>query len=172
MTNEESAQVRELKKCNRLLEKENEVLRRAAAYSSQAQLTKAVVEAHHDDPAFGYRLMADEVRAAGIVVSNRTVWARCSQMQIRSVFGQKRDNKPGRPGPPVFDDRSLCQFTADAATRLWFIDRRWLNREALRIAIVTWIERTYHRRRRQDRLGRSTPFEFEAITTPAVTQAA
>lgn len=34
----ESAQLRELKKRNRLLEQENEVLRRAAAYLSQAYL--------------------------------------------------------------------------------------------------------------------------------------
>ena len=46
--------------------------------------------------------------------------------------------------------------------------RRWNTREELRIAIVTWIERTYHRRRRQAGLGRLTPIEFEAImTTPA-----
>ena len=46
--------------------------------------------------------------------------------------------------------------------------RRWDTREQLRIAIVTWIERTYHRRRRQSGLGRLTPIEFEAImTTPA-----
>ncbi len=31
--------------------------------------------------------------------------------------------------------------------------RRWHTREQLRIAIVTWIERTYHRRRRQRALG-------------------
>ena len=41
--------------------------------------------------------------------------------------------------------------------------RAWATREQLRIAIVTWIERTYHRRRRQARLGRLTPVEFEAI---------
>ena len=47
--------------------------------------------------------------------------------------------------------------------------RRWDTREQLRIAIVTWIERTYHRRRRQAALGRLTPIEFEAImTTPAI----
>ena len=34
--------------------------------------------------------------------------------------------------------------------------RRWDTREELRIAIVTWIERTYHRRRRQAGLGRLT----------------
>ncbi|MDR7113733.1 transposase InsO family protein [Microbacterium trichothecenolyticum] len=41
--------------------------------------------------------------------------------------------------------------------------RTWATREELRIAIVTWIERTYHRRRRQARLGRLTPVEFETI---------
>jgi putative transposase len=45
--------------------------------------------------------------------------------------------------------------------------RRWDTREELRIAIVTWIESTHHRRRRQAALGRLTPIEFEAImTTP------
>ncbi|EFK98054.1 integrase catalytic subunit [Streptomyces sp. SPB78] len=38
------------------------------------------------------------------------------------------------------------------------LDRRtWSTREELRIAIVTWIERTYHRRRRQRRLARIDP---------------
>ena len=46
--------------------------------------------------------------------------------------------------------------------------RSWTTREQLRIAIVIWIERTYHRRRRQASLGRLTPVEFEAImSTPA-----
>ncbi len=38
VTEKQSAEVRELKKRNRLLEQENEVLRRAAAYLSQADL--------------------------------------------------------------------------------------------------------------------------------------
>ena len=37
-TRQESAELRELRRRNRLLEQENEVLRRAAAYLSQAQL--------------------------------------------------------------------------------------------------------------------------------------
>ncbi|TWH05589.1 transposase InsO family protein [Rhodococcus rhodochrous J45] len=53
------------------------------------------------------------------------------------------------------------------------LDRqRWATREQLRIAIVTWIERTYHRRRRQLRLGRLTPVEFETIMTTPAAQAA
>ena len=45
--------------------------------------------------------------------------------------------------------------------------RRWATREQLRLAIVTWIERTYHRRRRQRALGKTTPIEFETIYWPA-----
>ncbi len=53
------------------------------------------------------------------------------------------------------------------------LDRRsWATREQLRIAIVAWIERTYHRRRRQPRLGRLTPIEFETIMNTTVALAA
>jgi transposase InsO family protein len=45
--------------------------------------------------------------------------------------------------------------------------RRWATRDQLRLAIITWIERTYHRRRRQDRLGRLTPIEFETLLQAA-----
>jgi putative transposase len=51
------------------------------------------------------------------------------------------------------------------------LDRqRWANRDELRLAIIVWIERTYHRRRRQRGLGRLTPIEFETINQ--ATQAA
>ena len=50
--------------------------------------------------------------------------------------------------------------------------RRWATREQLRIAIIYWIERTYHRRRRQLTLGRLTPIEYEAIMTTPASQAA
>ena len=39
------------------------------------------------------------------------------------------------------------------------------TRDQLRLAIVTWIEKTYHRRRRQRTLSRLTPVEFETIHT-------
>ena len=45
--------------------------------------------------------------------------------------------------------------------------RRWTSREELRLAILTWIEKTYHRRRRQDRLGRLTPIEYETLLQAA-----
>jgi putative transposase len=53
------------------------------------------------------------------------------------------------------------------------LDRRsWATRDELRIAIVTWIERTYHRRRRQAALGRLTPIEYEMINPTHLAQAA
>jgi putative transposase len=45
--------------------------------------------------------------------------------------------------------------------------RCWQTRAELRLAIVIWIEKTYHRRRRRDALGRMTPIEFETLTQAA-----
>jgi putative transposase len=45
--------------------------------------------------------------------------------------------------------------------------RRWATRQDLRLAIIVWIEKTYHRRRRQDTLGRLTPIEFETLQQAA-----
>jgi len=39
--------------------------------------------------------------------------------------------------------------------------QNWGPRDELHYAIVTWIEHTYNRRRRQRALGRLTPVEFE-----------
>jgi transposase InsO family protein len=43
--------------------------------------------------------------------------------------------------------------------------KTWDTREELRAEIVYWIEATYHRRRKQRRLGKLTPIEFETIYT-------
>jgi transposase InsO family protein len=45
--------------------------------------------------------------------------------------------------------------------------KRWETREELRLAIVTWIETKYNRRRRQRALGKLTPVEFEMIYVTA-----
>ena len=48
------------------------------------------------------------------------------------------------------------------------LDRqRWTTREDLRLAIITWIEKTYHRRRRQRRLGQLSPIEFKTMAQAA-----
>ncbi|MBM7848689.1 transposase InsO family protein [Arthrobacter roseus] len=40
--------------------------------------------------------------------------------------------------------------------------------QELRLIIITLIERTYHRRRRQEALGKLTPIEFETINKMAL----
>ena len=50
--------------------------------------------------------------------------------------------------------------------------RAWLCREQLRSAIVVWIEKKYHRKRRQAALGRLTPIEFETMMATPVALAA
>ena len=50
--------------------------------------------------------------------------------------------------------------------------KRWTSRAELTSAIITWIERTYHRRRRQRGLGKLTPIEYETIAQPAAPIAA
>jgi putative transposase len=42
--------------------------------------------------------------------------------------------------------------------------RTWSTREELRLAIVTWIETKYNRRRRQRVLARHTPVSYETLT--------
>jgi putative transposase len=248
----------------------------------EAYLANAIFDAYREDPEFGYRLLFDEVTAAGHQVSERTVWKICSANEWWCVFGKKRRGKKGLPGAPAHDDLVRREFTAPGPNQLWLTDitehwtdegrlylcavkdvwsnrivgysigdrmtsqlavdalesavaqrsgnvagcklhsdrggqfrsrklqqslwrhqmlgsmgqvgsagdnaaiesffslvqrnvldrRRWTSREELRIAIVTWIERTYHRRRRQPRLGRLTPIEFEAIMTKLADQAA
>ncbi|GIG03197.1 hypothetical protein Cci01nite_82900 [Catellatospora citrea] len=52
------------------------------------------------------------------------------------------------------------------------LDRQpWVTPDQLRTAIVTWIERTYRRRRRRP-LRRLTPIEFETIMTQQASQTA
>jgi putative transposase len=50
--------------------------------------------------------------------------------------------------------------------------RSWLTRQQLRLAIVVWIERKYHRQRPQDGLVGLTPIEFEAKLALAANLAA
>ena len=247
----------------------------------EAYRANALVDAHRDDPEYGYRFLVDEAAEAGEVMCERTAWKICRDNQWWSVFGKKRGKNGKRPGPPVHDDLVKRDFSTDAVNELWLTDitehwtdegklylcaikdvfsgrivgysisdrmkarlavntldsaasrrrdaagcivhsdrgsqfrsrkfvhalnrhhligsmgqvgaagdnaamesffallqknvldrKRWRTQEELRIAIITWIERTYHRRRRQARLGRLTPIEYETIMNPAVDLAA
>jgi putative transposase len=240
-----------------------------------AHLINAALDVHRDDPAFGYRFIADELPARGITAGENRVARLCSQQQIWSAFGKRR-GLARKTGPPVHDDLVRRTFSAGRPDRTWLTDitehatgegklylcaikdvysnrivgysmdsrmtaslavsalrnaialrspagtavvhsgrgaqfrsaafirtlsssgltgsmgrvgacgdnaamesffsllqknvldrQRWSTREQLRLAIITWIERTYHRRRRQRRLGRLTPIEYETINKAA-----
>jgi hypothetical protein len=87
----------------------------------QAYRANALFDAHRDDPESGYRFLADEARAAGQPMADRTAWRICSAKGWWSVFGKKRRGK-GKPGPPVHDDPVRRNFSADAPNRLWLVD--------------------------------------------------
>jgi putative transposase len=228
-----------------------------------AHLINAARDIHADDPAFGYRFIADELTDQGHTTGENRVARLCSQERIWSIHAKKRGLNR-KAGPPVHDDHVKRIFTAPAPNLVWLTDiqrcfhprvdhsnrivgysmspaagarsaialrsadtaalpvrdqgrvvhsdrgsqfrsrkfvrvlkahqlrgsmgrvgacganaamksffallqknvldrQRWTSRHQLRLAVVSWIETTYHRRRRQRRLGKLTPIEFETI---------
>jgi transposase InsO family protein len=88
----------------------------------EAWLANAIFDAHVDDPEFGYRFLADEVRLADHDVSDRVVWRICRDNQWWSVFGKPKRGKGSAPGAPSHDDLVCRQFTADALNQIWVAD--------------------------------------------------
>ncbi|WP_460798860.1 IS3 family transposase, partial [Nocardioides pacificus] len=114
--------------------------------------------------------VARRVDVAGCVVHSD----RGSQFRSRKfVHALNRHDMVGSMGRvgAAGDNAAMESFFALLQKNV--LDRRtWATREELRMAIVRWIERTYHRRRRQAALGRLTPIEYETIMTAPATQAA
>lgn len=86
-----------------------------------AHLINAAIDIHRDDPAFGYRFIADELRAAGMQAGENRVARLCSQQQIWSVFAKRR-GLSRKAGPPVHDDLVQRDFTARDVNQLWLTD--------------------------------------------------
>lgn len=236
-----------------------------------AHLTNAIRDIHDEDPEFGYRFICDELERAGHWASENRVHRLCRQHKVWSTTVKKGRKGSGKvPGPAVYDDLVLRDFTAPAPDKVWLTDitehstgdgklylcaikdvcsnrivgysisdrmttrlatsalrsaiarrrpngtvvvhsdrggqfrsrafratlqaagltgsmgrvaaagdnaamesffsllqknvldrHKWGSREELHYSIVTWMERTYNRRRRQRGLGKLTPVEFE-----------
>jgi putative transposase len=88
---------------------------------SDAFLINAAIDVHHDDPTFGYRFIADELKEQGFVTSETRVQRLCSLQGIWSLHAKKR-GRGRRPGPPVHDDLVERNFSADVANELWLTD--------------------------------------------------
>ncbi|MGC0367126.1 putative transposase [Rhodococcus sp. 27YEA15] len=86
-----------------------------------AHLINAAYDIHADDPAFGYRFIADELPGRGIIAGENRVARLCSQQRIWSVFAKKRGLNR-KSGPPVHDDFVTRKFTAQKPNKLWLND--------------------------------------------------
>ena len=85
---------------------------------------------------------------------------------VRTIKNHGLTGSMGRVGA-CGDNAAMESFFALLQRNV--LDRqRWTTREDLRLAIITWIEKTYHRRRRQRRLGRLTPVEYETLIHAAI----
>jgi putative transposase len=88
-----------------------------------AYLTNALIDAHGDDPEFGYRFLADELERAGHAVGERRVWRLCSQQRLWSCTVRKGRRGSGKtPGPAVHDDHLQRNFTAQRPDQVWVTD--------------------------------------------------
>lgn len=88
----------------------------------EAHVINAAYDVHMDDPEFGHRFIADELRASGHEASERRVWRLCSQQELFS-HTIKRARKHGKkPGPPVCDDLVERDFSSSAINELWLTD--------------------------------------------------
>ena len=86
-----------------------------------AHLVNAALDIHTEDPAFGYRFIADELPEKGITAGENRIQRLCRDHGIWSVFSKKRGLNR-RPGPPVHDDLVERDFTAAAPNELWLTD--------------------------------------------------
>lgn len=88
---------------------------------ADAHLVNAALDIHADDPAFGYRFIADELPEKGITAGENKVQRLCRDHGIWSVFSKKRGLNR-KPGPPVHDDLVERDFTGAAPNELWLTD--------------------------------------------------
>jgi putative transposase len=195
---------------------------------AEAYLANAIHDARLDDPEFGYRFLAEEVRqhADHAGVSDRVVWRICRDNGWWSRFGKPKRRKASPPGAASHHDLVRRDFTADAPNRLWLADITehrtdegklyvcaikdvfsnrivgWAIDERMKARLVVaaiemavarrdgdgygdgdnaamesffaMLQRNIldRRRRRQARLGRLTPIEFEIIMTSQTATAA
>jgi putative transposase len=141
---------------------------RIVGYSiSDRMKSRLAVAAIHNAVA---RRAADGDDVAGCIVHSDRGSQFRSRKFVHALNRHQLSGSMGRVGA-AGDNAAMESFFALLQKNV--LDRRrWGSRQELRIAIVTWIERTYHRRRRQDALGRLTPIEYETITHTPTAQAA
>ena len=129
--------------------------RRIVGYAIDARMTS-----HLADAALRTAIARRQPAATVVVHSDRGGQFRSHRYQ-RTLRVHGLTGSMGRVGA-AGDNAAMESFFSLLQTNV-LNRRRWATREQQRLAIITWIERTYHRRRRQRGLGKLTPIEFEAL---------
>lgn len=88
---------------------------------SDAYLINAALEAHLDDPGFGYRFISDELEAPGLC-GLREPGAAAVLLAAHLVVPLQDAGAQPQPGPPVHDDLVQRDFTATKINELWLTD--------------------------------------------------
>ena len=135
--------------------------KRIVGYSIDARMT-ASLAVNALNNALALRGRADSLEV--IVHSDRGSQFR-SHAFVRALRDAQARGSMGRVGTCA--DNAAMESFFSLLQKNVLNRRRWATREELRLAIVTWIEATYHRRRRQQALGRLTPIEFETMLQAA-----
>ena len=85
-------------------------------------LADAAINAHTDDPVFGYRRIHDELTLThGLMVGRTRVARLCRKHQVVSMI-VKRRRRAKVAGPVVHDDLVQRQFKTSDLDRAWFAD--------------------------------------------------
>lgn len=138
--------------------------RRIVGYSIDARMKSRLAVAALDNA------VARREKVAGCVLHSDRGSQFRSRKFIHALERHRMVGSIGRVGA-AGDNAAMESFFSLLQKNV--LDRRsWTTRQELRIAIVTWIERTYHRRRRQASLGRLTPVEYETVMATPTTRAA
>ena len=146
----------------------DEYSNRIVGYSIDSRMKSRLAVAALDN-AVARRAIDGHIVAGCIVHSDRGSQFR-SRKFVRALRRHSQAGSMGQVGSSA-DNAAMESFFALLQKNV--LNRKhWRTRDELRIAIITWIERTYHRRRRQDSLGRLTPIEYETIMTTPADQAA
>ena len=141
---------------------------RIVGYSIDSRMKSRIAVAAINN-AVAMRRAAGHDVAGCVVHSDRGSQFRSRKVQ-RTLTKHRMVGSMGRVG--AAGDNAAMESFFSLLQKNVLNKKTWATREELRIAIVTWIEKTYHRRRRQDALGRLTPIEYETIMTTPATQAA
>ncbi len=141
---------------------------RIVGYSIDSRMKSRLAVAALDNAVARRRVDGSQV-AGCVLHSDRGSQFRSRKMQ-RALTCHSMVGSMGHVGSAA--DNAAMESFFSLLQRNVLDRRRWATRDELRIAIVTWIERTYHRRRRQAALDRLTPIEYETIMTNTAAQAA